>query len=200
MILLNNVVEVFDLADLDIRIMLLVIAFDRRGVGAALVDRDLLGLAMTADRLAQKAQRRPAVAFGRQQKVNRVAGLVDGSVQVFPLALDPHICFVQPPADAHGTLATMKGLLQQRDILQHPAIDRGMVDLDAPFFHHLLELPVADRICDVPAYAPEDDVPLKMAAFKIDHRGLSPSEAPAIRTRDRVGQNLATEPALAPTT
>src|SRR5205823_390870 len=107
---------------------------------------------------------------------------------------DPHICFVQPPADAHGTLATMKGLLQQRDILQHPAIDRGMVDLDAPFFHHLLELTVADRICDVPAYAPEDDVPLKMAAFKIDHRGLSSSEAPAIRTRDRVGQNLATEP------
>jgi len=71
---------------------------------------------MTADRFAQKAQRRPAVAFGRQQKINRVAGLVDGSVQVFPLALDPHICFVQPPADAHRTLATMKGLLQQRDI------------------------------------------------------------------------------------
>ena len=67
----------------------------------------------------------------------------------------------------------MKDLLQQRDILQHPAIDRGMVDLDAPFFHHLLELTVADRICDVPAHAPEDDVPLKMAAFKIDHRGLS---------------------------
>src|SRR5689334_5638181 len=88
----------------------------------------------------------------------------------------------------------MKGLLQQRDILQHPAIDCGMVDLDAPFFHHLLELTVADRICDVPAHAPEDDVPLKMAALKIDHRGLSPSEMPTIRPRDRVGQNLATEP------
>ena len=74
--------------------------------------------------------------------------------KVFPLALDPHLCFVQPPADAHGTLATMKGLLQQRDILQHPAIDRGMVDLDAPFFHHLLELTVADRICDLPAARP----------------------------------------------
>ena len=38
------------------------------------------GRAMTADRFAQKAQRRPAVAFGRQQKINRVAGLVDSSV------------------------------------------------------------------------------------------------------------------------
>src|SRR4029453_10110653 len=66
----------------------------------------------------------------------------------------------------------MKSLLQQRDILQHPAIDRGMVDLDAPFFHHLLELTVADRICDVPAHAPEDDAPLKIAALKIDHRAL----------------------------
>ena len=64
--------------DLDVRFMLRVVAFDRRGVGAALVDRDLLGRAMTADRFAQKAQRRPAVAFGRQQKINRVADLVDG--------------------------------------------------------------------------------------------------------------------------
>ena len=81
MILLDNIiVEVFDLADFDVRIMLLVIAFDRRGIGAALVDRDLLGRTLTGDRFAQKAQRRPAVAFGRQQKINRVAGLVDGSV------------------------------------------------------------------------------------------------------------------------
>ena len=69
-----------------------------------------------------------------------------------------------------------------------------MVDLDAPFFHHLLELTVADRIGDVPAHAPEDDVPLKMAAFKIDHRGLSPSEAPGNRTRDRVGKILRQNP------
>ena len=53
MILLDDVVEVFDLADLDVRFILRVVAFDRRGVGAALVDRDLLGRAMTADRLVQ---------------------------------------------------------------------------------------------------------------------------------------------------
>jgi hypothetical protein len=45
MILLDDVREVFDLADLDFRFMLFVIAFNRRGVGAALVDRDLLGRA-----------------------------------------------------------------------------------------------------------------------------------------------------------
>src|ERR1044072_3731142 len=89
----------------------------------------------------------------------------------------------------------MKSPLHARDILQHPAIDGGMVDLDAPFFHHLLELTVADRICEVPAHAPEDDVPLKMAAFEVDHRRLPPAEAPGNRTRYRVGQNLATEPA-----
>ena len=40
-----------------------------------------------------------------------------------------------------------------------------MVDLDASFFHHLLELAVADRVRHIPAHAPEDDLPLKMTAL-----------------------------------
>jgi hypothetical protein len=42
-----------------------------------------------------------------------------------------------------------------------------MVDLYASFFHHLLELAVADRIRHVPTHAPEDDLPFKMTAFEI---------------------------------
>jgi hypothetical protein len=46
MVLLNDVIEIFDLAELDAGIVfgfvLRVVAFDRRRVGAALVDRDLL--------------------------------------------------------------------------------------------------------------------------------------------------------------
>ena len=45
-----------------------------------------------------------------------------------------------------------------------------MVNLHAAFFHHFLELAVADRIRHVPADAPEDHLPLKMAAFELDHR------------------------------
>jgi hypothetical protein len=57
-----------------------------------------------------------------------------------------------------------------------------VVDLHAPFFHHLLELAVADRIRHIPAHAPENDLSLKMTAFEIDHR-----EAPATKPLRIIG-------------
>ena len=42
MILFDDVVEVFDLTDLDARLSFRIVAFDRRRVGTALADRDLL--------------------------------------------------------------------------------------------------------------------------------------------------------------
>ena len=51
-VLFKNIIEIFDLTDFDVRLMFCVVAFDRRLVRAALVDRDLLGYAMMTDRLA----------------------------------------------------------------------------------------------------------------------------------------------------
>jgi hypothetical protein len=50
--LFDDIVEVFDLPDLNAGFVLHVVAFDRRRVGAALVDRDLLRGAILSDRLA----------------------------------------------------------------------------------------------------------------------------------------------------
>jgi hypothetical protein len=44
-----------------------------------------------------------------------------------------------------------------------------MVNLHATLVHHFLELAVADRIGHVPADAPQDHLPLKMAALELDH-------------------------------
>jgi len=52
---LDDIIGMFDAVDFDVRFMLHILAFDRCRVGAALVDRDLLRLAMLADRLTQKA-------------------------------------------------------------------------------------------------------------------------------------------------
>jgi hypothetical protein len=51
-VVFKNIIEIFDLTDFDVRLMFCVVAFDRRLVCAALVDRDLLGYAMMTDRLA----------------------------------------------------------------------------------------------------------------------------------------------------
>jgi hypothetical protein len=51
-VLFNYIIQVFDLTDFDVRLMVRVVAFDRRRVGPALIDRDLLRGAMRTDRLA----------------------------------------------------------------------------------------------------------------------------------------------------
>jgi hypothetical protein len=56
MVLFNDVIEVFDLTDLDACSMLRTVAFDRRRIGAALIDRDLLRRSIPPDRLAQGPQ------------------------------------------------------------------------------------------------------------------------------------------------
>jgi hypothetical protein len=84
MILFNDVVEILDLADLDSRVMVGIVADDRRRVGAAFVDRDLLRWnTMTTDGLAQEARRGFTIPSGCQQEVYRGARLVDRAIQVF---------------------------------------------------------------------------------------------------------------------
>jgi hypothetical protein len=60
-ILLNEIIEIFDLAGLDLRVMIRIEAFDCSCVGTAFVDRDLRGSTMSTARLAKEAQRRFAV-------------------------------------------------------------------------------------------------------------------------------------------
>jgi hypothetical protein len=80
MILLNDVVEIFDLTDLAASIVFTVVTFDRRCVGAALVNRDLLRCAVVPDRLAQKPQSGFAISSGGQQEVHGGASLIGSSV------------------------------------------------------------------------------------------------------------------------
>jgi hypothetical protein len=68
MILFDDVVEVFDLTDLDARFTFAIVAFDRRCICATLVDGDLLGRSVPPDRLAQEPQRGFAIPRGSQQK------------------------------------------------------------------------------------------------------------------------------------
>jgi hypothetical protein len=55
-------------------------------------------------------------------------------------------------------------LVQQRDVLKHPAIERGAINLDAALFHHFLKLTIADRVRHAPPDAPQANFPFKMPA------------------------------------
>ena len=76
MILFDHVVEILTLTDGDGGAVLLIVALDRRFVGRAPVDRDLLRYAMATDRLGQKVFRGLLVALLREEKVNRLARFI----------------------------------------------------------------------------------------------------------------------------
>jgi hypothetical protein len=71
MVLLDDVVEIFDLADFNARLVFRIAAFDRRRVGSAFVDCDLLRRAVLTGRLAQKrsAALRSRLAVSRKSTV-----------------------------------------------------------------------------------------------------------------------------------
>ena len=66
--------------------MCLVVALDGGFIGVAAVDGDRLGETVAADGLFQKPERGLFIPVLRQEKVNRLALLIDRSIQIPPLA------------------------------------------------------------------------------------------------------------------
>ena len=167
-ILLDQVVQVFDLADLDGLSGFLLERPKGDGVGPALVDRDLVRKAVVVNRFAQKPQRGLLVTLGAEQKINRLPCFIHGAEEVLPLAPDLDVRLVRSPALANWAfLLISERRLQLRCELLDPTIDARMVDLHAALFHHLFQIPIAERIGQVPAHTGQDDVLFKSVAFKL---------------------------------
>lgn len=88
MLVFHDIVEIFALTDEERCPVFLVVTFHRRFVGGAPVNRELLWPPMAADRLDQEALGRAFVAVLGQEKVQGLALLVDGPVEIIPLPLD----------------------------------------------------------------------------------------------------------------
>jgi hypothetical protein len=143
MILLYDIIQVFDLPDGDGRAVRLIIAFDRGFIGVTAVNRDRFGEPVAADRLLQKPQCGLGVAVLGEQKVDRLAVLIDRPIQLAPLAFDLDVRLVHPPANPHRTLPAMKRFFQQGTVFHDPALDRRMVDRDPTLLHQFFDMPIA---------------------------------------------------------
>jgi len=84
MVLFDDVVEILGLADVDSCLLLSVVALARRSVDTTLINRDLLGEAVTTDRLVQKALSCCTITMGGEEEVNSLAGLVHRLIQLLP--------------------------------------------------------------------------------------------------------------------
>jgi hypothetical protein len=78
--------------DLDARVS--VERFKGGGIGTAFNDDDCVRAAVLPNRFVEKAQRSFLVTMGSEQKVDGLAGFVNGTIKIFPLAL---ILAVQNP-------------------------------------------------------------------------------------------------------
>jgi hypothetical protein len=88
MVLLDQVVEIFRLADPDGRFTIGIDRFERGEIGAAFVDGHRLGRIILGDRFFKVTPGCSLVPMGAKQKVDGVAVLVDGPVKISPSALD----------------------------------------------------------------------------------------------------------------
>jgi hypothetical protein len=90
--------------------------------------------------------------------VDDLPGLVDGPVDVAPLAGDLDVGLVHLPAVSHAMPAGPGGVGKQRREAQHPAVDGDVVDLDATLDEELLEVAVGQAEAQVPADRQHDHV------------------------------------------
>ena len=91
MVLFHHIIQILDLPDDDVGAVGLIVALNGGCIGLTAIDGDLLGYAVAANRLLQKPQGRLLIPLLREQKVNRLALLIDGAIQIPPRPLDADI-------------------------------------------------------------------------------------------------------------
>src|SRR5207248_10430181 len=84
-----------------------VIVLDGGFIRRTPIDRDLLRDAVAADRLLEKAEGGLLIALLGQEKINGLALLIHGTIEVAPLPFDLDGGLVHPPTDPYGTLTAV---------------------------------------------------------------------------------------------
>jgi hypothetical protein len=171
-ILLDNVVEIFNLPNPDRYFAFLVQLLQRCLVSAALVHRYLVGHRVVPYDLLEGAPGGGCISLGSQQEIDRLALLVDGSIQILPGAVDLDVCLIHPPAGTNSALVLSEGISQHWQKPDRPTVDRGMVNHHAAFLHDFFKMPIAQEISHVPANADQNQVGQKSHPFGIQHGRL----------------------------
>src|SRR3982751_5167750 len=171
MVLLNDVVEVLDLAQAREAPQLTIALHgrDRGGVGRVLVHRDRAWVPRVrlAQRFAEEPLRRRGIPLGREQKVDRLAPAVDGTVQIGPAPLHRDVCLINPPRAVAPVQVRPDPLLQLWRISLDPAEDGCVVHRDATVLEHQREIAVADREHQIPSDRPQDHLGRELPALEL---------------------------------
>ena len=76
--------------------------------------------------------------------------LVDGTIEIFSLALDLNIGLIQPPTMTNSLFVFTKGFFDARCIMHDPALNGTVIYSVATLLHQFLQVAIAERISDIP--------------------------------------------------
>ena len=119
--------------------------------------------------IVEKTPGRLLITLRNEQQINSLALLVDGAIEIFPVAFDFDVSLIKPPAITSPFLVFAKGPLDSRRIMDDPALNGTVINGIASLLQQLFQIAVAERIGHVPADTLENDILLVMAAFETDH-------------------------------
>ena len=129
--------------------------------------------------------------------------LVDGSLQVAPLAAHPDVGLVDPDRSTMRLAEFAQPFLDQRCVGENPTVQSGMIHLQTALEEQLLDVTVAERIAQIPGDGLDDERRLIVPSLEValgallqfgsdgrqDHRQPPKSEAPC-RSYGQRGVNV----------
>ena len=138
------------------------------GVGRIFVhvDHSWLAAMGSGKRFQQELFRCFCISCWAEEEIERVPLRIKGSIEVHPLLFHLDVRLVHKPRVVRGFEVGPTALLQFWCIALDPAIDRRMINVQAPFEQHLFQIAVAQSISEVPADAQQNDVGLEMTPFE----------------------------------
>lgn len=121
---------------------------------------------MPLQRLAQEPLGSCQVAPLTEPELDGVAVAVDSTVEIPPLGSDFNVGLVDVLLASDGSLAPIEPLQQFGRIVHCPPMNGRVIDGDASFCHHLLQISEAEIVSEIPPDAEQDHRPIKMPAFE----------------------------------
>jgi hypothetical protein len=125
---------------------------------------------MPLECLAQKPLGSNEVSSFAEPELDRVAVAIDGAVKIRPSSADFDVSLIHVPFPADASVAKIKALEQFGRVANNPPVDGRMIDGDTPLGHHLLQVPQAQIVSQIPPDTEQDHGSIEMPA--LEHRLL----------------------------
>lgn len=97
----------------------------------------------------------------------------NSAIEIIKLAANVYIGFIHTPGGIHRSCEAIPSLLEIRHVARHPTMNRCVRHDNAALGPHRHEIPIAQTVRDVPAYAKFDDLGIERRRLKMGSRTIA---------------------------